>query len=357
MVVAARYVNKELLQVFGMVMLILLVVAVGGRFIGFLQDAALGKYSADVLFSIMALRLPGYLQLLLPFSYYIALLLTLGRLFADQEMVILQGGGVSPGRLLRWLALPTLVIAGLVAWLALEVTPNSHADLAAFVLEQRLNQNFTSVAPGTFHSYSGGNRVTYSEDVSEDRRELNRVFIAEKKKDGGDVTVWAEKGSQYVDRDTGSRFLVLENGRRYEGKIGQLDYRIVEFRKLSQRLAFEEVAASRAKNESKTTRTLLAAPDIAARAELYWRLGLPLFTIVAGMIAVGFARVKPRQGRFAKLVPGLGIFMAYYLILVACQNAMREGELSSVLGFWMVHGLFLVLAIVLIRRIARPVKV
>ena len=75
------------------------------------------------------------------------------------------------------------------------------------------------------------------------------------------------------------------------------------------------------------------------------------------MIGVGFARVKPRQGRFAKLVPGLGIFMAYYLILVACQNAMREGELPSVLGFWIVHGLFLGLAIVLIRRIARPVKV
>ncbi|MCZ6617188.1 MAG: LPS export ABC transporter permease LptF [Gammaproteobacteria bacterium] len=354
---AARYVNKELLQVFAMVMLILLVVAVGGRFIGFLQDAALGKYSADVLLSIMALRLPGYLQLLLPFSYYIALLLTLGRLFADQEMVVLQGGGMSPGRLLKWLATPTLVIAGLVAWLALEVTPNSHANLAAFVLEQRLNQNFASVAPGTFHSDSQGNRVTYSEEVSEDRRELKRVFIAEKIKGGGDVTLWAEKGSQYVDSDTGSRFLVLENGKRYQGQAGELDYRIVEFRKLIQRLSFEEVAASRAKIESKTTRTLLAAPDAAAQAELHWRLALPLFAIVASLIAVGFARVKPRQGRFARLVPGLGIFMAYYLILIACQNAMREGELPTVLGFWFVHLLFLALALVLLRRMARPVKV
>lgn len=357
MVVAARYVNKELIQVFAMVMLILLVVAVGGRFIGYLQDAALGKYSADVLFSLMALRLPGYLQLLLPFSYYIALLLTLGRLFADQEMVVLQSGGLSPGRLLRWLSLPTLVVAGTVAWLSLEVTPNSHANLAAFILEQRVNQNFASVSPGTFHIYSQGNRVTYSEQVSEDRRELNRVFIAEKRADGGEITVWAQKGSQYVDLETGSRFLVLENGKRYEGKAGELNYRVVEFKKLIQRLAFEEVAASRAKVESKTTETLLNTPDIAARAELHWRIGLPLFAIIASMIGVGFSRVKPRQGRFAKLLPGLGIFMAYYLFLVACQNAVREGTVPGVLVFWVVHFAFLLLAIVLIRRIARPVKV
>ena len=105
----------------------------------------------------------------------------------------MQGGGVSPGRLVRWLALPTLIIAGLVAWLSLEVTPNSQANLAAFILEQRLNQNFTSVAPGIFHSYSGGNRVTYSEEVSEDQLELNRVFIAEKRIGGSDITVWAMK--------------------------------------------------------------------------------------------------------------------------------------------------------------------
>ena len=78
MAVAARYINRELLLVLVSVTAVLLTVTIGGRFISYLQDAALGKFAADSIFSILYFRLPGFLQLLLPFAWSLALLLTLG---------------------------------------------------------------------------------------------------------------------------------------------------------------------------------------------------------------------------------------------------------------------------------------
>ncbi len=53
---------------------------------------------------------------------------------------------------------------------------------------------------------------------------------------GHSVTIWAQRGSQYVDAITGSRFMLLRIGRRYEGVIGRTPYRVVKFETLGQRI-------------------------------------------------------------------------------------------------------------------------
>ena len=122
MVTAARYLNRELVLVLVSVTAVLLTVTVGGRFISYLQDAALGKYTADSILTILWLRLPGFLQLLLPFGYYLALVLTLSRLHAEQELEVLRAGGLGPGRLLLWLLPVTALVAVTVGYFSLYPT-------------------------------------------------------------------------------------------------------------------------------------------------------------------------------------------------------------------------------------------
>ena len=167
--VVARYINRELVLVFAVTALVLLVVAVGGRFIGYLQDAAQGKYAAESLINILGLRMPGFLLLLLPFAFYIAVLLTFGRLRADGEMAILQSAGASPGRLFAWIAPPLAVLIGVTAWLSLQVAPANNAALAALLLEQRARSGFEAVNPGLFNVFDRDRRVVYAEAVSKDR--------------------------------------------------------------------------------------------------------------------------------------------------------------------------------------------
>ncbi len=177
--VAARYINRELLSVFAVTTLVLLVVAVGGRFIGYLQDAAAGKYAAEGLVHILRLRMPGFLQLLLPFAFYIAVLLTFSRLHADREMAVLQCGGSSPEKLLKWIAVPLATMVALTAWLSLQVTPASNAALGALLTEQRARTAFEAVSPGLFNVFDRDSRVIYAESVSEDRGKLSDVFISD----------------------------------------------------------------------------------------------------------------------------------------------------------------------------------
>lgn len=355
---AAKYINRELMATFAVTLLVLFMVAVGGRFIGYLQDAAAGKYAADGLLAIMGLRLPGFLQLIGPFAFYIALLLTLGRMHAEQEMAVLQSCGVGIGRLLLWTLAPTALLVGAVAYLSLDLTPANNAALDRFLVEQRVKAGFDRLQPGQFQVSNGGRRVTYAESLSEDRRTLNDLFISEYGDRGALTTIWAKRGEQYVDENTGSRFLVLEEGSRLvqsggaaaQAGDGGQTRQLIRFASLGQKID-AGTPVRRTKEDAESTANLWRRDDAAAAAELHWRLALPIFCALSCLIAFGVAPVKPRQGRFGRIVPGVLIMLGYYLALLANQNALADGRLPAAVGLWPAHALFAGVAAALLRAV------
>jgi lipopolysaccharide export system permease protein len=126
---------------------------------------------------------------------------------------------------------------------------------------------------------------------------------------------------------------------------------------MGQRLTVAEPAARGIKVETLPNATLMRNRSGVNLAELHWRYGLPILTLVGTALGLGLARVKPRQGRFARIVPGIGVFVAYYLLLVMGQNGLRSGSWPPSLGLWPVHGLFAFIAVMLIRATARPARV
>ena len=355
MAVAGRYINRELVLVLVALTAVLLAVTVGGRFISYLQEAALGKYTADSIVRILLYRLPGFLQLLLPFAWFLAVLLTLGRLHAEQEFEVLKGGGVGPACLLRWLGPPAVLVSVLVGYFSLMLAPDSDRRLSEFLREEQANAEFRVMTPGIFNAYYRGQRVTYAGAVDKKSGVLKDVFMAEFKPGERPVTIRAAEGGLQIDPETGARYLVLVDGRRYVGTPGELDYHVVSFQRLKQHL--EEGRRPRALSiEARSTAELRSRADPDARAELHFRLALPLVVLVAGLMAVGVSRTKPRQGRFARVLPGLGLFVLYYAALVFNRNAIASGQLPPDLGMWLVHGLFLILGLVLLKSSFLPAK-
>ena len=352
MTVALRHLNREIMAVFLVTLALLLLVAVGGRFIGYLQEAAMGKFTGTTVLTIIGLRLPEFLQLVAPFALYVALLLTLGRMYAEQEMVVLQTAGLSTVRLLVWVSGSVVIIVGLVAALAWVLTPLSQRVLLDFVTQQRAQSEFETVNPGVFHTYDYGRRVTYSQDISADRRVLYDVFISQRLETGATVNIWAQSATQAVDERSGSRFLILNDGRRYEFSIDSMDVRSMAFKQLSQRL--ETVDKRRARLDVEAAPMQSLGSDPLSRAEWHWRVALPLFTLIGAVLAVGISRVQPRQGRSARVLPGMLVMLVYYLALVVNQNALREEDVPADVGLWGVHLSFAILAVVLARRLAQP---
>ncbi|MEM7097104.1 MAG: LPS export ABC transporter permease LptF [Pseudomonadota bacterium] len=353
MSVAARYLNRELIAVFLVTLAMLLLVAVGGRFLGYLQEAAMGKFTGSTVLTIMALRMPEFIQLVAPFSIYVAIVLTLGRFYADQEMVVLQGAGTSTARLVKWLSTTLVGVTLSVGALAWVLTPIAQQQLAEFMVIQRTQTEFETVNPGTFHIYDRGKRVTYSEDMSDDQRTIFDVFMSQRLDDGRQVTLWANEGYQQTDPATGSHFLVLKQGRRYEGLPGDADFRIMSFAELRQRLTVARRPDADQEEGKPIWDLRLQGKE---GAEFHWRIALPLFCLIGGLLGVGISKVKPRQGRFARVVPGMLVMLIYYLALLINRNAIAEDQIPTWMGMWLIHLIFALFAAKLLHNLGRPVK-
>ncbi|MCU9946140.1 LPS export ABC transporter permease LptF [Pseudomonas sp. PDM13] len=347
-----RYLSREVLVTLSAVSAVLLVIIMSGRFIKYLAQAAQGVLDPGVLFLIMGFRLPGFLELILPLGLFLGFLLAYGRLYLDSEMTVLAATGMSQQRLMAYSLAPATLVALLVAWLSLGLAPQGVAQVARILNEQDALTEFDTLVPGRFQTMKNGTRVTYTESLSADRGELGGVFISEKRlsqnnKERGIGVLVAEKGSQVIHKD-GSRYLILENGYRYDGNPGKADYRAIKYETYGILLPKPEISSEIGEREAIPTSELIGSDNPRYQAELQWRLSIPLLVFVVTLLAVPLSRVNPRQGRFLKLLPAILLYMAYLSLLIAARGQLDKGKIPMALGLWWVHGMFLLVGLSLL---------
>lgn len=336
-----RYLIRQVMISMVAVSGILLLVFMSGRFLKYLGSAAEGEIAADVLFSIMAFRFPGFLELILPLGLFIGILLAYGRMYLESEMTVLFACGVSDRQLLLKTLLGSLPVMLVVGGMSLYVSPWGMKQVEQIFNEQRKATEFEMLAPGRFQDFSAGGRVTYTEGLSDDKRELRGVFIAEYGKNGEGVTIFtAQSGSQLIDRETGSRFLILEEGGRFDGTPGQLEYNVTDFEAYGLKIESGE-KGTRELEEGISTLELMRSENPEERALLHWRFSLPLIVPIVTLLAVRLSRVNPRQGRFFHLLPAMLVYITYLGLLIVARDALADGKVPEWVGMLWVHGLFL----------------
>ncbi|TRX76343.1 LPS export ABC transporter permease LptF [Pseudomonas mangiferae] len=347
-----RYLCREVLLTLSAVTAVLLVIIMSGRFIKYLAQAAQGALDPGVLLLIMGYRIPGFLQLILPLGLFLGILLAYGRLYLDSEITVLTATGMSQQRLMAYTLAPATLIALLVAWLAFGLAPQGVTSVARILNQQDALTEFDTLVPGRFQTMKNGVRVTYTETLSEDRSQLGGVFISEKRvsgdgKDRGIGVLLAERGRQVIQPD-GSRYLILENGFRYDGNPGSADYRAVQYDTYGLLLPKPEVSSEIGEREAVPTHELIGSDNPRYQAELQWRMSIPLLVFIVTLLAVPLARVNPRQGRFLKLLPAVLLYMGYLALLIAARGQLDKGKLPMALGLWWVHVLFLLIGLLLL---------
>ena len=344
-----RYLSREVLLTLSAVSAVLLVIIMSGRFIKYLAQAASGALDPGSLFLIMGFRLPGFMQLILPLGLFLGILLAYGRLYLESEMTVLSATGMSQQRLLGLTMIPAAFVALIVAWLSLSLAPQGANQFQLLLNKQDALTEFDTLVPGRFQALSDGSRVTYTEELTNDRTNLSGVFISQKSlgqdaKDRSISVLVAETGHQEV-RPDGSRWLILNNGYRYDGNPGLADYRAIKYDTYGVLLPKPDVSDEVTDRDAISTANLMGSDDVRSHAELQWRLSLPLLVFIVTLMAVPLSRVNPRQGRFLKLLPAILLYMAYLTILIAARGALEKGKLPPALGLWWVHGIFLAIGL------------
>lgn len=349
-----RYLSREVLLTFSAVSAVLLVIIMSGRFIKYLAQAAQGILDPGVLLMIMGYRIPGFLQLILPLGLFLGVLLAYGRLYLESEMTVLSATGMSEQRLLSYTMVPAIFIAIVCAWLSFFLTPQGVQNVAQILSEQDALTEFDTLLPGRFQSLRDGSRVTYAQELTNGREELQSVFISEKRdvrksaeSDEGITVLVAKTGRQQIQED-GSRYLVLHDGYRYDGTPGEADYRVIHYDTYGVLLPKPSVEVKVGDREGLPSSTLFADPHPRMQSELQWRLSIPLLVLIVTLIAVPLSRVNPRQGRFLKLLPAILLYMSYLALLVAARSALDKGRIPVAVGLWPVHGVFLLIGLLLL---------
>ena len=347
-----RYLSREVLQTLAAVSGVLLLIIMSGRFIKYLAQAAAGQLDSGVLFLIMAYRLPGFMVLILPLGMFLGILLAYGRLYLDSEMTVLSATGISDRKIIGYTQGPALLIMLIVALLSFWIAPAGVLKTQQLFNQQDALTEFDTLAAGRFQALGSGQRVTYAGGLSDDRTQLEEIFITERRGDGEDAKLGvlvAATGTQELNAD-GSRYLVLNKGFRYEGQPGEADFRTIEYDTYGVLLPKPEVQTEVTDREAMSTPQLLSEQGLDERAELQWRIAIPLLVPIVAFFAVPLARVNPRQGRFLKLLPAILLYMAYLALLISARGWMESGKTPAALGLWWVHGLFLAIGLVLNRK-------
>jgi len=349
-----RYLAREVLVSMIAVSGVLLLIIMSGRFVKYLADAAAGKLAPDVLLAIMGYRLPGFLELVLPLGLFIAILMAYGRLYMDSEMTVLSACGMSQRKLLAYTMFPALCVSVVVGTLSLVISPAGIQRAETILNEQKTRSEFDHLKPTRFMPTQGGNGVTYAETLSRDRKQMQKVFMAEMgsskgSSDGNLAIMLAERGEQVIDETSGQRYLKLYDGYRYSGRPGDADYQVVKFNTYMQLLAQPQDAGKRsAKADSIPTADLWQSDSLEDKAALQWRFSLPLLVLVVTLLAVPLSKTNPRQGRYVQMIPAILLYIIYLVSLNAARGALEDGRLPITPGIWPVHFIFVLIAVALL---------
>ncbi len=343
-----RYLAKEVLQSTFAVTFVLLIIIMCGRFIKYLAQAAAGKVDASILLEVMAYRLPGFLELILPLGFFIALLLAYGRLYAEHEMTVLSACGMSRSQLLLYSFLPATLIAIIIAALSLWISPYSLQKAHSLLNAQEAKSDVDTLKPARFQSMRNGTMTTYTKDINGD--ELSSIFIATQNIEGQLPSVITAKTGRFVFNETyGQRYLLLRDGARYEGIPGTADYRVTFFEQYAQHIAEPEFQDQGYKQvDAQSTAELMQQDSLAASATLQWRFSLPLLIVIVTLVGVPLSYTSPRKGRYTKLFPAIILYLLYVVGLNSARGSIEKGKLPVELGLWWVHAVVILIALFLL---------
>ena len=328
--------------------LVLLGITLTTQLVRFLGQAASGAITSAGVAALLGFTMLSYLPVLLSITLFIAVLMTLTRSYRDSEMIVWFSCGVS---LTQWVrpvlvfALPLVFTIGLLS-LVLSPWAVSKAEEFRRLMESR--DDVSAVSPGVFRESRHADRVYFVEEVSGKENLVANVFVSATQHHKTGVIV-AEQGFQET-MPNGDRFLVLLNGRRYEGEAGTAEYRIAEFERYAMRIEASEMVARAPTTKTAPTAELLQNRTPATKAELSWRIGLPVSALLLSLLAIPLSFVNPRAGRSMNLLLALLIYATYSNLLSIVQASIAQSRIDLTLGVWGVHALMAALLVVLFYR-------
>jgi lipopolysaccharide export system permease protein len=331
-----RALRRDLVSTAGAVFTTLFTITITVMLIRILGQAAGGRVASEDVIALIGFSALNYLPIILNLTGFVAVLLVVTRSYQDSEMVVWFASGLS---LSRWIppvltfGVPIILLTALLSFL---LTPWSNQKSAEFRERHAKRQDIARVSPGNFQESSSADRVFFVEGVSGDTTKVKNIFVTSTHGNKTSVVV-AKEGTIELD-GIGDKFLVMQQGRRYDGVPKQSDFQMMEFERYGVLVSRQSQAViGDTSARALSTRALLENRNNFNNGELLWRTSLPLMGLLLMLLAIPLSFVNPRGGRSANLLIALLLFVFYSNMISFSQATVVQNRATLMMAWWPVH--------------------
>ena len=312
---------------------VLFSISVTWTLITILGKAAGGKVASSDVLALILFAALNYLPTILILTSFISELMVVTRSYRDSEMVVWFASGLS---LTRWIrpvlnfGLPMVLLTAVLSFVA---TPWAKQKSSEYIERFEKREDLQKVSPGQFRESASTNRIFFVEGADGNSPVVQNVSV-NTVDEHGTAVIDAREGVINTAKN-GERYLVLKNGRRYQGMPGQSDFQTMEFERYSMRVAnHTQDMESDHSADALTTMALVKLTSNEARAELLWRIASPMTCLVLILLAIPLGFVNPRAGSSANLIIALLVFFSYSNLVKLVEASVKQGRIGFALSWW-----------------------
>jgi len=339
-----RYLQREILEKLIWIVTILILILTSHRFVDYLGDAAAGKIPAELILKMLLMKMLAILPRLLPIALFLSVILALTRLSSDKELTAMRSSGMTDGFQLMTVFKFSIIFTSFVFIISFYLSPWAEIRVEELKELTRQQADIADISAGRFKEFSKEGSVVYVEELANDGQSMKNVFLQLKQNGHNSVLTSGGAKFHYQERYD-NRYILLENGKRYVGIPGTLDYQITEYRRYGVLIDQSIKKPANKSIEMLSTGALFKSALPAHQAEFQWRLSFVLAALLLPFLAVAINKFSVGENRYLSLMMGILIYFIYSNMLGISRTLLKREDIPALVGLWWVH---LILALVIL---------
>ena len=326
--ILSKSLNMEVFRSSIGVLLIFFLLVVGSRIVGYFEQAAEGNIDPGIILSVIALRFPDFITLLIPLSFFLGLLITIGRLNSEGEIHGYFSAGLSKFNLIKFLLPQAFIYFFITLVLSLYIAPYTKNLSKDLLVIDSFEEQIDAIQSDEIVSLDDGGFL-YVQTADEGLIKGVKLFQVDE--DNSFIVISDELLTTEKDKTIE---LNLKNGSFYGGLFSETSKIISNFNNFN----FEIDKNISQSNDLSLTK-LFDYSLASDQATFQWNISIPITILILLLYGIYISSSKPREGKFSFMLPGMLIYVSYLSLLILAREFISDNP-GSIFNLWFIHGLF-----------------
>ena len=327
--ILSKSLNMEVFRSSIGVLLIFFLLVVGSRIVGYFEQAAEGNIDPGIILSVIALRFPDFITLLIPLSFFLGLLITIGRLNSEGEIHGYFSAGLSKFNLIKFLLPQAFIYFFITLVLSLYIAPYTKNLSKELLVIDSFEEQIDAIQSDEIVSLDDGGFL-YVQTADEGLIKGVKLFQVDE--DNSFIVISDELLTTEKDKTIE---LNLKNGSFYGGLFSESSKIISNFNNFN-----FEIDKNMSQSNDLSLTKLFDYSSASDQATFQWNISIPMTILILLLYGIYISSSKPREGKFSFMLPGMLIYVSYLSLLILGREFISDNP-GSIFNLWFIHGLFI----------------